>query len=224
MNIYQSGLNYIKDQNSKRKAAEEKDETQINPFDIEMAEEENPPSQEELSEGMEEPIVNVPEIETSIKDLPPEDENEKELDVEKVPGQNDTLLDENENGVEPPEFDESQVVDPTEPDLEENAVSDTEVNAPAEPPKAEEKEPPKEEPKAKEEKEKPKAEEKKEKSQYEHLPVGLKVAKGAVDVVADAGNRVERIGNTQLAGSSGGADEVVRQAAIPHYDYRSFFK
>ena len=174
-----------------------------------------------IKDEEEEPL-NVPEIESEVKDLPPEEENEKEIEVthtDDVTGQEDsTILDENENGEIPLDFDESQVVDPTEQEILENYV-------PEEPPKAEEKkEPPKEKPKAKEEKEPPKAEEKKEKSQYEYLPVGLKVAKGAVDVAGDIGNRVERVGNTQLAGSSGGADEVVRQAAIPHYDYRSFFK
>lgn len=215
MNIFKKALDNI--------SPKEKDETQVNPFDVEFAQEDNAPLAEEPKAE-----IDVPEIESNVVDLPPEDVYEKEIEVEHP--QNDvTILDENENGEIPPDFDETQVVDPEEPEIGETKVSDEEVNAPAETKPTEEK-PKAEEPKEKGKpvkEEKPKAEDKdkeKQGKQYEHYPVGLKVAEDAAGVVGDIGNRVERIGNTQLAGSSGGADEVVRQAAIPHYDYRSFFK
>lgn len=212
MNIFKKALDNI--------SPKKEDETQIKPFDVEFATEDNAPLEEEPKAE-----IDVPEIESKVVDLPSEDVNEKEIEVEHP--QNDvTILDENENGEIPPDFDETQVVDPEEPEIGETKVSDQEVNAPAETQSTEEskaKEKPTEGEGAKKEKtedEKSKAEGK----QYEHYPVGLKVAEDAAGVVGDIGNRVERIGNTQLAGSSGGADEVVRQAAIPHYDYRSFFK
>ena len=101
--------------------------------------------------------IDVPEIETEITDLPPEDENEKVLDVDR------TVVEEQPEVEEEP-FDESSVIDPEEPG--ETAISDEELagilNEPepkAEEPKAEEKveekkteEPKAEEPKTKEKK------------------------------------------------------------------------
>lgn len=207
MNIFKKALDNI--------SPKEENETKVNPFEVEFATEENAPLSEEPNAE-----INVPEIEANVVDLPPEEVDEKEIEVEHP--QNDvTILDENENGEIPPDFDETKVVDPEEPEIGETKVSDEEVNVPEETELTEE-------PKAEEE---PSTEEntkdedtEKKGNQYEHYPVGLKVAEDAAGVVGDIGNRVERIGNTQLAGSSGGADEVVRQAAIPHYDYRSFFK
>lgn len=59
---------------------------------------------------------------------------------------------------------------------------------------------------------------------YKRYPTGLRVAEDAVDVAGDVANRVERVGNKQLAGEGGTSiNDAVKQAAIPHYDYRKFF-
>ena len=134
MNIFKKALDNI--------SPKEKDETQVNPFDVEFAQEDNAPLAEEPKAE-----IDVPEIESNVVDLPPEDVYEKEIEVEHP--QNDvTILDENENGEIPPDFDETQVVDPEEPEIGETKVSDEEVNAPAETKPTEEK------PKAEEPKEK----------------------------------------------------------------------
>lgn len=59
---------------------------------------------------------------------------------------------------------------------------------------------------------------------YKRYPTGLRVAEDVAGVAGDVANRVERAGNKQLAGEGGTSiNDAVRQAAIPHYDYRKFF-
>lgn len=182
--------------------------------------------------------VDVPEIETEITDLPPEDENEKVLDVDR------TVVEEQPEVEEEP-FDESSVMDPEEPgeteiseEELENAIQ--EMNKEEEPKPVEDKEIDEELQKLGYKKEKPKSEDtknttkdtknttnknQKSSSQYKHVPTPLRMAedagKATQTVLEDIGHVADTIGKQGTSGTS--INDDVR-SAVPHYDYRSLFR
>lgn len=263
------GAGYLKKalellEKEKQKEAENKpqDET-VNPFDIEFAKEDEEPQEDSSEETLAEPedneslenfiednfveegeLVDVPEIETEVSDLPPEEENEKEIKVE----HNDpTIVTDAEDNVEVPE--DVTVFDPVE--TEDDALTDKEVadiekslaEQGAEKSEPEKKEEPAPEKKEEPKKEQPKTEQKKSepekktnlkrtenkkqksKSQYEHIPTPLRVAedvgKATQTVAEDVGNVANTIGKQGTSGTSINADV---RSAVPHYDYRSLFR
>lgn len=260
MGVLQKALDILEKEKQAEKQAKEKsdntvgDNTVMETPDDWWADENSDEDQTVVADESSEEVppeeeVDVPEIETEITDLPPEDENEKVLDVDR------TVVEEQPEVEEEP-FDESSVMDPEEPG--ETAISDEELagilNEPelkAEEPKAEEKveekkteEPKEEEPKAEEPKAKEKKEQKKDapkdnktslkrttnknqksSSQYKHVPTPLRMAedagKATQTVLEDIGHVANTIGKQGTSGTS--INDDVR-SAVPHYDYRSLFR
>lgn len=234
------------------------DET-VNPFDIEFADNSDEDVVEDADESSAEDVefdpldtveipgedeeLNVPELETEVTDLPPKDENEKEIKVE----HNDpTIVTDAEDNVEVPE--DVTVFDPVE--TEDDALTDKEVAdiekslaeqgaeksepekkeepAPekkAEPKKEQKAEPKKSEPEKKTSLKKTENKKQKSKSQYEHIPTPLRVAEDVgrttQTVAEDVGNVANTIGKQGTSGTSINADV---RSAVPHYDYRSLFR
>ena len=254
------GAGYLKkalellEKEKQEKAQNKPQDETVNPFDIEFADN-NEDVVEDADESSAEDVefdpldtveipgedeeLNVPEIETEVIDLPPEEENEKEIKVE----HNDpTIVTDAEDNVEVPE--DVTVFDPEE--TEDDALTDKEVadieKSLAEQ-GAEKSEPEKKEEPAPEKKEQPKAEQKKSepekktnlkrtenkkqksKSQYEHIPTPLRVAedvgRATQTVAEDVGNVANTIGKQGTSGTSINADV---RSAVPHYDYRSLFR
>ena len=142
-------------------------------------------------------VEDVPEIETEVKDLPPEEENEKELIVKKqeeVPPQEEKPA-------------------PAEEEPKPEPVVNEPKKAPA--------------PKPMEQKKtETKKETKKEKSSsgYERYPTPVKLAEmggHALHTVYDEGKDIAK-GMAEQGESSGSITEDVARA-IPHFDYRSLF-
>jgi len=142
--------------------------------------------------------IDVPEIETEVKDLPPENENEKEIVVDRT---DDTVVDSDKTLAE-----EGTPDLPVEDDPD--IVTDEEVAA-----------------LDKQNKTKPKQEGENTTSGYDRYPTGVRVGEdilGEVNTVAGGVKDVaEKIGR-QGTNSGSIANEVSR--AVPHFDYRSLFR
>lgn len=172
-------------------------------------------------------LVDVPEIETEVVDLPPEDENEKEIKIDRNP--DDTIVDPDKTLAEEvtpdlPEGEDLTVID-NDPEDVPDIVTDEEVAAldnqeETKPIQEEEKQ---EKPAADETKSK--QEEEKTSSGYDRYPTGVRVGEdilGEVNTVASGvKDAAEKIGK-QGANSGSISNEVAR--AVPHYDYRSLFR
>lgn len=148
-------------------------------------------------------VEDVPEIETEVKDLPPEEENEKELTVEKQE--------------EVPPQEEEPAPAETEPVAEEEPKTEPVTE---EPKKARAPKP------VEQKKTETKKETKKEKSSsgYERYPTPVKLAEmggHAVHTVYDEGKDIAKGMAAQGETSGSITDDVAR--AIPHFDYRSLF-
>lgn len=171
------------------------------------------------------PAVDVPEMETEVVDLPEENENEKEIVIDR---KDETIVDPDKTLAEEvtpdlPEGEDITVID-NDPEDDPDIVTDEEVAAPDKQKKPTE-------PKQEEEKQEkpntdetePKQEEKK--TGYDRYPTGVRVGEdilGEVNTVAGGVKDVaEKIG--QEGTNSGSiANEVAR--SVPHYDYRSLFR
>ncbi len=170
--------------------------------------------------------IDVPEIETEVVDLPPEDENEKEIVIDR---KDDTIVDPDKTLAEEvtpdlPEGEDLTVID-NDPEDAPDIVTDEEVAAldnqgETKPIQEEEKQ---EKPAA--DKTKPIQEEEKTSSGYDRYPTSVRVGEdilGEVNTVASGvKDAAEKIGK-QGANSGSISNEVAR--AVPHYDYRSLFR
>lgn len=245
MKKFNEGLEWLKQKIRERNNPFE--ETSVSPEEVGFVPEEPPEVPEIETDVIDLPPENVDEKEVVVEHLPDETKQDVEM-AEKEPGEFEDVIDKDyaqeliaqdkaeeekasEEKAEEPAKDENPTKKIREKKQKEEPKekSSDETLTPEELAKQEKQK--KEEPKKEEQNtEKPKKEKETVKfnddkgKQYERYPTGLKATEDAIGVVSNMANRVERLGNTQLAGSSGGADEVVRQAAIPHYDYRSFFK
>ena len=245
MKKFSEGLEWLKQKIRERNNPFE--ETSVSPEEVGYVPEEPPEVPEIETDVIDLPPEDINEKEVVVEHLPDETKQDVEM-AEQEPGEFENVIDKDyaqeliaQDKAEEEKAPEEKAEEPAK---DENPTKKVKEKKQKEAPKekgpdktltpeelAKQEKQKKEEPKKEEQKtEKPKKEKETVKfndekgKQYEHYPTGLKATENAIGVVSTMADRVERLGNKQLAGSSGGADEVVRQAAIPHYDYRSFFK
>lgn len=184
------------------------------------------------------PVADVPEIETEIKDLPPEEENEKELIVERqdddktLVDNDETIIDEesqlapvanvDENGEIIPDVvdPEEEMPDiPTEKEIADSFQEDIDKLKKENQDLKDKKEEPKKGVVPKPAKQK---KDKKDKNTYEHYPVGVRLIEVTGKVIDKGIDLADSAATKQLGGASIN-NAVENSRTVPHYDYTSMF-
>lgn len=175
------------------------------------------------------PAVDVPEMETEVVNLPPEDENEKEIVIDRNP--DDTVVDPDKTLAEEvtpdlPEGEDLTVID-NDPEDVPDIVTDEEVAAldnPENQAEPEQNTEPNQKEKPKQNTE-PNKEDEKSSSGYDRYPTSLRVTEDALSeantIAGGIKDVAEKVGK-QGTNSGSISNEVAR--AVPHYDYRSLFR